>query len=69
MLAVGAAFDFHAGRVKQAPLWMRRCGLEWFFRLLMDPRRLWRRYFKNNPRFLGLITWQLLAGTGGRGVH
>jgi N-acetylglucosaminyldiphosphoundecaprenol N-acetyl-beta-D-mannosaminyltransferase len=69
MLAVGAAFDFHAGRVKQAPLWMRRCGLEWFFRLLMDPRRLWRRYFKNNPRFLGLVTWQLLAGTDSRGVH
>ena len=69
MLAVGAAFDFHAGRVKQAPLWMRRCGLEWLFRLLMDPRRLWRRYFKNNPRFLGLVTWQLLAGTGGRGIQ
>jgi N-acetylglucosaminyldiphosphoundecaprenol N-acetyl-beta-D-mannosaminyltransferase len=69
MMAVGAAFDFHAGRVRQAPLWMRRCGLEWFFRLLMDPRRLWRRYFKNNPRFLGLVAWQLLAGTGGRGVQ
>jgi len=64
MLAVGAAFDFHSGRVRQAPHWMQRWGLEWVFRLLMDPRRLWRRYFKNNPRFLGLAAWQLLAGTG-----
>lgn len=62
MLAVGAAFDFHSGRVRQAPRWMRRSGLEWLFRLLMDPRRLWRRYFKNNPRFLWLVTRQLLAG-------
>ena len=44
MLSVGAAFDFHAGRVRQAPGWMRRSGLEWFFRLLMEPRRLWKRY-------------------------
>lgn len=44
MLSVGAAFDFHAGRVKQAPGWMRRSGLEWFFRLLMEPKRLWKRY-------------------------
>jgi N-acetylglucosaminyldiphosphoundecaprenol N-acetyl-beta-D-mannosaminyltransferase len=43
--------------------------LEWLFRLLMDPRRLWRRYFKNNPRFLWLIAWQLLAGTDSRGVN
>jgi N-acetylglucosaminyldiphosphoundecaprenol N-acetyl-beta-D-mannosaminyltransferase len=64
MLAVGAAFDFHSGRVEQAPRWMQRSGLEWLFRLLMDPRRLWRRYFKHNPRFLWLIAWQLLAGTG-----
>jgi N-acetylglucosaminyldiphosphoundecaprenol N-acetyl-beta-D-mannosaminyltransferase len=69
MLAVGAAFDFHAGRVRQAPRWMQRVGLEWLFRLLMDPRRLWRRYFKNNPRFLWLIAWQLLAGTDSRGVN
>jgi N-acetylglucosaminyldiphosphoundecaprenol N-acetyl-beta-D-mannosaminyltransferase len=61
MLAVGAAFDFHSGRVKQAPLWMRRSGLEWVFRLFMDPRRLWRRYFKNNPRFLWLVMRQLLG--------
>jgi N-acetylglucosaminyldiphosphoundecaprenol N-acetyl-beta-D-mannosaminyltransferase len=49
---VGAAFDFHAGRVRQAPVWMRRNGLEWLFRLACDPGRLWKRYFKNNPLFL-----------------
>jgi N-acetylglucosaminyldiphosphoundecaprenol N-acetyl-beta-D-mannosaminyltransferase len=49
---VGAAFDFHAGRVRQAPRWMQRSGLEWFFRLCCEPRRLWRRYLKNNPLFI-----------------
>jgi N-acetylglucosaminyldiphosphoundecaprenol N-acetyl-beta-D-mannosaminyltransferase len=49
---VGAAFDFHAGRVRQAPRWMQRSGLEWFFRLACEPRRLWRRYLKNNPLFV-----------------
>ncbi|HVM60886.1 MAG TPA: WecB/TagA/CpsF family glycosyltransferase [Verrucomicrobiae bacterium] len=66
MVAVGAAFDFHAGRVRQAPLWMRRSGLEWLFRLLMDPRRLWRRYFRNNPRFMWLMARQLFGGAHGR---
>jgi N-acetylglucosaminyldiphosphoundecaprenol N-acetyl-beta-D-mannosaminyltransferase len=51
MFGVGAAFDFHAGRVKQAPRWMQRSGLEWFFRLCCEPRRLWRRYLRNNPLF------------------
>lgn len=49
---VGAAFDFHAGRLRQAPLWMQRTGLEWLFRLACEPRRLWRRYLRNNPLFL-----------------
>jgi N-acetylglucosaminyldiphosphoundecaprenol N-acetyl-beta-D-mannosaminyltransferase len=49
---VGAAFDFHAGRVRQAPRWMQRSGLEWLFRLVCEPRRLWKRYLKNNPLFL-----------------
>jgi N-acetylglucosaminyldiphosphoundecaprenol N-acetyl-beta-D-mannosaminyltransferase len=49
---VGAAFDFHAGRVRQAPRWVQRCGLEWLFRLGCEPRRLWKRYLKNNPLFL-----------------
>lgn len=52
MLGVGAAFDFHSGRVKQAPDWMQRVGMEWFFRLIMEPRRLWKRYAGHNPRFV-----------------
>jgi N-acetylglucosaminyldiphosphoundecaprenol N-acetyl-beta-D-mannosaminyltransferase len=56
MLGVGAAFDFHAGQVRQAPAWMQRRGLEWFFRLLMEPRRLWKRYMLN-PLFL--LMWGL----------
>lgn len=61
MLGVGAAFDFHSGRVKQAPGWMQRAGLEWFFRLLMEPRRLWKRYLKHNPRFVFLFMLQFLG--------
>lgn len=60
MLGVGAAFDFHSGRIKQAPTWMQQVGLEWLFRLLMEPRRLWKRYFKHNPRFVFLFLMQLL---------
>jgi N-acetylglucosaminyldiphosphoundecaprenol N-acetyl-beta-D-mannosaminyltransferase len=52
LLGVGAAFDFHAGHVRQAPAWVQRCGLEWLFRLGMEPRRLWRRYLRNNPAFV-----------------
>jgi N-acetylglucosaminyldiphosphoundecaprenol N-acetyl-beta-D-mannosaminyltransferase len=52
LIGVGAAFDFHTGRVKQAPRWMMRCGLEWFFRLCMEPRRLAGRYLKTNPVFV-----------------
>ncbi len=51
-LAVGAAFDFHAGRLRQAPAWVQRAGMEWAFRLAMEPRRLWRRYARVVPRFL-----------------
>lgn len=60
LIGVGAAFDFHAGLKKQAPHWMQRSGLEWFFRLLTEPRRLWKRYLSNNPRFVGLILCQWL---------
>jgi N-acetylglucosaminyldiphosphoundecaprenol N-acetyl-beta-D-mannosaminyltransferase len=56
MIGVGAAFDMHAGLKPQAPRWMQRSGLEWLFRLLSEPRRLWRRYLRNNPLFV----WQLL---------
>jgi N-acetylglucosaminyldiphosphoundecaprenol N-acetyl-beta-D-mannosaminyltransferase len=59
MFGVGAAFDFHAGTVRQAPRWMQRSGLEWFFRLCCEPRRLWKRYFKNNPLFVARIFCQL----------
>jgi N-acetylglucosaminyldiphosphoundecaprenol N-acetyl-beta-D-mannosaminyltransferase len=52
MFGVGAAFDFHAGKVRQAPRWMQRSGLEWFYRLCSEPRRLWKRYLKNNPLFV-----------------
>lgn len=52
LIGVGAAFDIHAGKLPQAPLWMQRSGLEWLFRLMKEPRRLWRRYLTNNPRFV-----------------
>ena len=57
MVGVGAAFDFHTGRVAQAPKWMRENGMEWFFRLMSEPRRLWRRYLVNGSEFawLGLL--------------
>jgi N-acetylglucosaminyldiphosphoundecaprenol N-acetyl-beta-D-mannosaminyltransferase len=51
LLGVGAAFDIHAGTLAQAPLWMRERGLEWAYRVWKEPRRLWRRYLSNNPRF------------------
>ena len=52
LLGVGAAFDLHAGTVPQAPRWMQRSGLEWAYRLGREPRRLWRRYMRNNPAFV-----------------
>ena len=52
LVGVGAAFDFHAGLVPQAPRWMQRSGLEWTYRLWREPRRLWRRYARYNPRFV-----------------
>ena len=52
LVGVGAAFDFHAGLVAQAPNWIQEAGLEWAYRLAHEPRRLWRRYLRYNPRFL-----------------
>lgn len=52
LIGVGAAFDFHAGLIPQAPRWMQKAGLEWLFRLAQEPRRLWRRYLTYNPRFV-----------------
>ena len=56
LIGVGAAFDFHTGRLDRAPLWMQRAGLEWSYRLYKEPRRLWRRYVLGIPRFaLGIL--------------
>lgn len=52
LVGVGAAFDFHAGLIPQAPAWMQDRGLEWLFRLRQEPRRLWSRYARTNPRFV-----------------
>lgn len=61
MVGVGAAFDFHAGLKSQAPAWMQRSGLEWFYRLITEPRRLAKRYLIYNPIFVALITLQMLG--------
>jgi N-acetylglucosaminyldiphosphoundecaprenol N-acetyl-beta-D-mannosaminyltransferase len=58
LVGVGAAFDFHAGLVAQAPAWMGRHGLEWTFRLAREPRRLWRRYARYNPLFVSAFARQ-----------
>ena len=60
LLAVGAAFDFHAGTLRQAPPSWQRVGLEWLFRLGCEPRRLWRRYLFLNPRYMQLVMLQAL---------
>lgn len=59
VLAVGAAYDFHAGTVPQAPSYLQKRGLEWLFRLIQEPRRLWRRYLILNPRYLWNVGKQL----------
>lgn len=65
LVGVGAAFDFLAGTVSQAPEWMQRSGLEWLYRLSREPRRLWRRYLWNNPTFLVLMARQLMTERAG----
>jgi len=66
LVGVGAAFDFIAGTKKEAPAWIQRSGLEWFFRLTQEPRRLWRRYIFNNPWFVVLLTKQIVFQRLGR---
>lgn len=61
---VGAAFDFVAGTVREAPPWVQSVGFEWFFRLISDPKRLWKRYMVGNTRFLWLIMQTTLAREG-----
>jgi N-acetylglucosaminyldiphosphoundecaprenol N-acetyl-beta-D-mannosaminyltransferase len=60
MFGVGAAFDFHTGRIRDCADWIKHSGFQWLHRLLQDPRRLWWRYFRNNPAFLWHITLQML---------
>lgn len=64
LIGVGAAFDFHAGLVPQAPSWLQEAGLEWAYRLAQEPRRLWRRYLRYNPRFVRAFAGQLVRHRG-----
>jgi N-acetylglucosaminyldiphosphoundecaprenol N-acetyl-beta-D-mannosaminyltransferase len=66
MVGVGAAFDLLSGNLSEAPDWMKRAGLQWLYRLIKEPRRLWRRYLLNNPKFAWLTFLQL---TGLKGFH
>jgi len=61
ILPVGAAFDFHSGRLRRAPRWMQKAGLEWLFRLGSEPRRLFKRYVTTNARFLYLVARELVV--------
>ena len=64
LAGVGAAFDFHSGRKKEAPEWVKRSGLQWLHRLASEPRRLWRRYLVGNTRFVSLLAKERLAALG-----
>lgn len=61
LIGVGAAFDFIAGTIKRAPLWMQKGGLEWFYRLCREPRRLWKRYFLMNTLFFWMVIKQAVS--------
>jgi exopolysaccharide biosynthesis WecB/TagA/CpsF family protein len=61
LLAVGAAFDYHAGQLRRPPAWMQRYGLEWLWRLGLEPGRLWKRYLLLNPAYLARLTAQKLG--------
>lgn len=66
-MGIGITFEYTAGMVRRAPVWMQRLGLEWFFRLLMEPSRLWRRYLVDDPRFFWLVLKQRMGkGAGPR---
>ena len=60
LVGVGAAFDYHTGRIRDCPRWVKRAGLQWLHRLLQDPKRLWKRYLRNNPAFVWNIALQTL---------
>lgn len=61
MAGVGAAFDIHTGGIKDAPKWMKHAGIQWAHRLIQEPRRLWKRYLINNPKFVWNVSLQLLG--------
>ena len=61
LVGVGAAFDFNSNLKKRAPRWIQNMGFEWLFRLSTEPRRLWKRYLKNNPKFMFLALRQTLG--------
>jgi N-acetylglucosaminyldiphosphoundecaprenol N-acetyl-beta-D-mannosaminyltransferase len=62
LLCVGAAFDFVSGAKRRAPQWMQRAGLEWLYRLLSEPKRLWHRYLIGNPTFVAGVLWDFVRG-------
>lgn len=61
LVGVGAAFDYNTGRIKRAPAWMQKSGLEWLYRIMQDPKRLWKRYARNNTLFLYYLVCQVLG--------
>jgi N-acetylglucosaminyldiphosphoundecaprenol N-acetyl-beta-D-mannosaminyltransferase len=63
LVGVGAAFDFHTGRIRDCPNWVKRAGMQWLHRLLQDPRRLWKRYLRNNPAFVSTHDLKTHANT------
>jgi N-acetylglucosaminyldiphosphoundecaprenol N-acetyl-beta-D-mannosaminyltransferase len=70
LVGVGGAFDYHTDRIKDCSAWIKRAGLQWLHRLGQDPRRLWKRYLLNNPKFIWHVAWQLAgARFGGAGSH
>jgi N-acetylglucosaminyldiphosphoundecaprenol N-acetyl-beta-D-mannosaminyltransferase len=69
MIGVGAAFDYHAGTITRAPVWMQRAGFEWLHRLCTEPRRLYRRYFITNTLFIVAITRQLISSKRNGAAH
>lgn len=64
-MGVGGLFDFYSGNVRRAPRWMREIGIEWIYRIMQEPGRMWRRYVIGNPLFLyRVMKWKLLTGSG-----
>ena len=60
--SIGAVFDFYAGTHPRSPRWICRLGLEWVYRFVREPRRMWRRNFVSAPKFIGLIVWRHILG-------